>query len=764
VKYLPRVLRYLKPYWRLAAGSAALMVPTSVAILLMPWPLTILVDNVLGDQPLPGVIAPFLEFTAGDRSALAVFAVGAGLAVTLVSGGLNVLRHYVNTKLEQRVVLDFRSDLFRHAERLSIPYADQVSTGRLMYGINFEAAAAGGVIMTFEPLAQSALTIVGMVWISFHIDPMLALLSVAVVPLLYYCVGHYATHIQPKLLRVKGMEADALSIVHDAMGLLRVIVAFGREGHEVRRFRDQGQRAVEARIEVTVQQTLFTLAVSMITAVGTALVLAFGVHQALQGHLTAGQLLVVLSYVAAVYKPLEAISYTIGSLQDRLVGLQMAYHILDTEPVVRDQPGSVDVTVVHGRIRFESVSFGYPGRPDALRNITFEAGAGQAVAVVGPTGAGKTTLVSLIPRFYDPTEGRILLDGLEVRSIALASLRQHISFVPQEAILFSGSVADNIRYGRLAASDDEIVDAARAANAHEFISRLPSQYDTPVGERGVQLSGGERQRICIARAFLKAAPILVLDEPTSAVDSKTEGVILDALDRLMVGRTTFMIAHRLSTVRRADVILSLDRGELVEQGTRDELWERRGLYRELWDAQIADPPSDGQDGARSTRPAWPSPSAARTLYSVRWQDHDVPALMQPGAVHAIRVRLTNRGLLTWRAHEAGGDSPVRVAYHWIQMDGGECLMWEGLRTPLPHDAEPDDDIEVTRMHVEAPAAPGSYILQITLVHENVTWFEHAGAALLTVPVAIERHGGLPTSAASRLVAAHTESRHEVDEP
>lgn len=586
MRYFFRVLPYVRPYWGLGVISALVTVLTSLAGLASPWPLKILVDNVLGGHPLPPAVTAFLGPISGQPTALLVLVVVAGLGLALLQNGLNVVSNYANTALHQRIVLDFRCDMFRHAQQLSVPYHDQVSTGRLMYGINFEADASGGLVLAIQPLAESALTIVGMVWILVGIDPLLAVISLAIVPILYYSVGYYANRIQPQIMDVKGMEADALSIIHEAMQMVRVITAFGREGHEYRRYRDQGNLGVEGRIRITVRQTLFSLAVSMTTALGTALVMGFGAWHVLEGRLTVGDLLVVISYVHDVYKPLEAISYTVGSLQDRFVGLQMAFHIFDTEPTIQEDPDAVTVERSAGRVTFEDVSFSYPSRPTTLRDITFEAQPGQVVAVVGPTGAGKTTLMGLMIRFYDPDEGRVLLDGIDLRAMRLESLRAQISLVPQEPMLFSSTIGDNIRYGRLDASFDEIIQAAKDANAHDFITRLPEGYDTRVGERGAQLSGGERQRICVARAFLKDAPILILDEPTSSIDSRTEAVILDALDRLMEGRTTFVIAHRLSTVRHADLILTVDGGQLVELGTHDELIQRGGLYKQLYDVQI----------------------------------------------------------------------------------------------------------------------------------------------------------------------------------
>ena len=759
MKYVLRVLPYLRPYWMLAVASAVVIVLMSLSTVLAPWPLTILVDNVLGSQQLPPVLAVPLGGLADDRGALLVFAVVAGLLVTLVSGGLDVLGHYLNTKLEQRIVLEFRSDLLEHTQRLSVAYADQVSTGRLMYAINFEAAAAGRVIMAMEPLARGALAIIGMAWVSYQIDPWLALLSLVVVPLLYYAIGYYARHIQPRLMRVKGMEADALSITHDAVSMLRVVAAFVRERHELQRYREQSQKAVAGRVDVTVRQTVFSLVVNMTTAIGTALVLGVGASHALQGQITTGQLLVVLSYVGAIYKPLQDISYTLGSLQDQIVGLQMGFHVFDTQPLITDAPGAKSLDRAKGRITFEGVSFSYPGRVDTLRAVSFEAQAGQVVAVVGPTGAGKTTLMSLIPRFYDPSLGRVLLDGVDIREITIASLRDQISLVPQEPILFAGTIADNVRYGRLDATMDEIIQAATAANAHDFITRLPDQYDTHVGERGVQLSGGERQRICVARAFVKDAPILILDEPTSSIDSRTEAVILDALDRLMLGRTTFVIAHRLSTVRNADLVLVLDRSELVEQGTPEELLQRGGMYRELYDAQFGrradDAPgellaasapiqvrSDGAPGRVNGGPGLPDETApaespGRSAYAVDWLSYEIPEVMETGAEYRVTVTLRNAGDRTWHARpdEDGLANAVQLSYHWLHVEADESVIWDGRRTPLV-DVAPGAQVTLDDVLVTAPDEPDTYRLQLTLVHEAVTWFEHQGAATMTIPVTV----------------------------
>jgi ABC-type multidrug transport system fused ATPase/permease subunit len=604
VKHFLRVLRYVRPFGRLAALTGLLTVLVAAFGLLAPWPLKILFDSVLGSHPLPEPLMPILGPLADDRIALLVTVVAGGFLITLAENLLGVWNSYAQTKLEQGIILDFRSDLFEHAQRLSLAYHDRRKSGGLIYAINYQADSAAGLLMAVQPLVQSGLTIIGMFWITYRIHAQLALVSLLVVPILYYSVAYYMRHIDSRIREVKGLEGESLSMIHEAISMLRVIVAFGREPYEHRRFREHGKKAVEARVRVTVRQTAFSLAVNTTTAAGIALVLGFGVYQILQGRMTGGELLIVFAYVTSIYSPLEAISTTIGSLKERFISLEIAFDLLDERPDIRDRPGAVDLRSARGLVRFEGVSFGYRGRADTLREIDFEAEPGSVVGIVGPTGAGKTTLVSLIPRFYDPDAGRVLLDGVDLRGIRLESLRRHISVVLQEPLLFSGTIAENIRYGRLEATPDEIRDAARAANAHDFIEALPDGYSTELGERGARLSGGERQRISIARAFLKDAPVLILDEPTSSIDSRTEAVILDALDRLMAGRTTFMIAHRLSTIRSPDVILVLDGGRLVERGTPDELLARRGLYRQLWEIQSGREPLVGDDAPEDRLAAW----------------------------------------------------------------------------------------------------------------------------------------------------------------
>jgi len=582
----PRVLPYLRPHRRLAAGSLALVGASAAVTLLAPWPLAILVDVVLGGKPLPSLLGSLGGF---GRYELLIVAVIAGLIVTGLENGLAVLDNYVNTKLDQSMVLDLRSDMFRHAHRLSLAWHDNKRTGVLMYQINNQAASIGSITVSVPPLLQSVLTLAGMFFVVFRIEPTLALIALSVVPFIYYSAGYYARRIQPKVLRVRNLEGQSLTIVHEAMAMLRVIVAFGREQYEHRRFLTQGREAVDARVDLTVRQTAFSLVVAMTTALGTALVLGSGAWYVIQHRMTTGELLVVMGYIAALYKPLEQISHTLSSLQQQFISLRNALNLLETEPDIAERPGAPAIGPVAGSVAYEGVSFGYLGRQRTLTDVSFSVPAGARVAVVGPTGAGKSTLLHLLPRFYDPKHGRVLIDGHDVRDVQLHGLREQISIVHQEPLLFADTIGANIAYGRLDATEDDIVASARAANAHDFISALPKGYDTELGERGAQLSGGERQRISVARAFLKDAPILILDEPTSAIDSRTEAVILEALERLMEGRTTFMVAHRLSTVRDSDLILVVNQGRIVEQGRHEQLLARGGLYAELHEAQVGAP-------------------------------------------------------------------------------------------------------------------------------------------------------------------------------
>ena len=579
---MPRVLGYLRPHRKFAVISVFLTILLAAVALAEPWPLAFTVDTIIGDKPAPGWVEAIFGSGVG---ALIALAVGATLLLTLLSGVMTVWNEYLLTTVDQKMVLDLRSDMFKHAQKLSLAFHDTESKGILMYRINQQAAGMGQVVTSLPKVAQDVLTVGGMAYIAVKINPLLALLAMGTTPFIVYSTVYYTDRIEPRLYRVRGLGAVNLAIVYEAMAMIRVVLAFGTQGREFTRFRKQGEGFVDEVVKLTVRQTAFRLGVQLITSVGTAAVIGVGAYQAVNGQISAGELLVILSYIASAYQPLEDLTTTITNFQQQFIGLLMSFDLLDTKPGVEQKPGARSLERARGEIELEGVGFGYEGRADVLKDVSVHIPAGRAVAIVGPTGAGKSTLCSLPPRFYDPVEGSVRIDGHDVRDLQLHDLRSQFSIVLQEAQLFSGTIANNISYGKPHAPMEEIVEAAKSANAHDFIEALPEGYDTLLGEGGTKISGGERQRIAVARAFLKDAPILILDEPTSQIDSQTESVVLDALDRLMQGRTTILVAHRLSTIQGADQILVIDHGAVVQRGTHEELAERDGLYRQLWLAQ-----------------------------------------------------------------------------------------------------------------------------------------------------------------------------------
>jgi ABC-type multidrug transport system fused ATPase/permease subunit len=581
---LPRTRPYLAPY----RGTLIwLLVLTALAAglgLAEPWPLAVILNDVLHDQEPTGAVRAVFGSNPTTWVVL-VSMISARFLIIVAGNGFTVWNHFLGAKMEQNMVLDLRSDLFAHAQRLSLTFHDRRKTGALMSQINLQAASVGNVVMVIPPLLEAGLTLIGMFVISVLIDWEIALLAMLVLPFLFWSFNVYGRRIVPRLQRVQKLEWQSLSIVNEAMAMLRVIVSFGREDYEHERFREQGQTAVDERVKLTVSQSLYTLGVQTASAAGISLVMGLGAWHVIQGKISIGELIVLLTYITSVYQPLEQISGTVGMIHEQLVQFDSSLKLLDTEPEVVERPDAIDLGRARGRVTAEGVSFSYPGRGHTLSGVSLDARAGDRVAIVGHTGAGKSTLMSLLIRFYDPSAGRIEIDGVDVRDLELQSLRDQISVVLQEPLLFSGTIAENIRYGSLDGTQGQIEEAARAANAHEFVSRLPDGYETVLGEGGSHISGGERQRICVARAFLKDAPILILDEPTSSIDSKTEAVVLDSLDELMEGRTSFIIAHRLSTVRHADQILVMSEGRIVERGTHEELLRTGAVYHQLHEAQ-----------------------------------------------------------------------------------------------------------------------------------------------------------------------------------
>jgi ABC-type multidrug transport system fused ATPase/permease subunit len=521
-----------------------------------------------------------------------------------MAGVLDIAIEYVKTRINTGMNLRFAADLFNHLLRLSFKYHDQTTVGDSIYRVNSDTGFVSTMIWSnFRHVLTAVVTFAGMLWIVVRLDWQVALLALGVVPVQYISVGLYGRLFNEKAKRIKIMESKAQSFMQEALSCLRVVKAFGQEEREHGRAVDQRWRAVRARIHLDLQESIFSFALRFLSRIDRSAVLLLCAYHVFQGRLTIGSLLVVMTYVGQLQDPIDAIGGVLTDMQDSLVSAERVFEVLDVEPEIKDRPGAKALERVDGTVVFEDVSFGYDPSRQVVHRISFEARAGEVVALVGPTGAGKTTIASLLMRFYDPDSGRVTIDGEDLRDLSVQTLRDNVALVLQESVLFSGSIRDNIAYGRPGASLEEITEAAGFANAHDFISRLPDGYESPVGERGVRLSGGERQRIAVARAFLKNAPVLVLDEPTSSLDSRTEGVILDVLDRLMAGRTTFIIAHRLSTIRYADQILVLENGRIVESGVHDDLLLGKGLYSQLHRIQ------NGALRDRSFRePVWEKPS------------------------------------------------------------------------------------------------------------------------------------------------------------
>ncbi len=577
-----KVLRRLQPY-RLAFTVAVLQVLLiGVLELAKPWPLKVVVDNVLGHRPI-GV--PALG-SLSPRELLLV-ACGALVGVYALLGALSVSSNYASISVGQRMVNDFRSELYAHLARLSLAFHSRREVGDLLYRLTSDTFAIQTLTMNgFFPILTSMVLLGGMVVVMVRIDPLLTLAALVEVPFLFLAITRLSSRITALSTDARMKESAFWSMAQRTMGAIRVIQAFTTEEEEHGRFVERSSASLAANLRLYTFQSVYSAFVNVLIAVGTAVVLWLGASHVLDGTLTVGDVLVFTTYLASLYAPINSLTQTWGLIQGAKVGAERVFEILETQPDLPDGPRSLARGEVHGAVTFEDVHFGYDESRRVLKGVSFHARAGDLIALVGATGAGKTTLVSLIPRFYDPTAGRVLLDGIDVRDFQLRGLRQQVAMVLQQPLVFPTSVRENVAYGRPDATAAQIADAVRLAQLDDFLSRLPAGLDTIVGESGATLSGGEQLRITIARAILRDAPLLILDEPTAALDAETEARVMQGLERLMEGRTTFVIAHRLSTVRRADVILVLENGRIAEQGAFRELVARGGLFARLHRSQF----------------------------------------------------------------------------------------------------------------------------------------------------------------------------------
>jgi len=571
---------------REAAGLTVMLVLTLTAVglsLLAPWPLKIIVDYLLIDEPLPEQLE-WLEFVVlMPLSSALLLLVGATVMIFAATEATRIVKGYIERGVGDRIMYKLAADIFEHTQRLSLRYHDKHRTGDLVHRIAADAECARVILLGVAlPLLTAAVTVVLFVGVMWRLSPFLTLIAILASLPLPWLIRALEPRMSRASLQFQQTEGQLMALVEQSLSAMPIVQAFDRRPAEVARFHAVAAVGLTTYMRSIVTQLQFKIGVSSLSAVGTAAILLFGALEVMRGTQTVGSLLVFLAYLASLYAPMETMA-SVGSAFAQASGrARRVFDVLDSEEVVEERPGAVDLRKLPetgvGEVRFEHVTVGYEAGRPVLQDISLRARPGEVVAFVGRTGAGKSTLVSLLPRFLDPWEGRVTVGGQDIRDLTLSSLRSQIGLVLQDAFLLPLSVADNIAYGRPDATREEIVAAARAANADEFIRALPDGYDTVLGERGATLSGGQSQRLSIARALLKDAPILILDEPTSALDAETEALLLSALKRLVAGRTTFIIAHRLSTIRHADQIILLDQGRIAERGSHGELLSADGAY------------------------------------------------------------------------------------------------------------------------------------------------------------------------------------------
>jgi ABC-type multidrug transport system fused ATPase/permease subunit len=583
------VLGLLRPYrgW-LVIVLIAMLVETAMS-LAAPWPLKLVLDDALGKHKLPDWLAWAHDYgIASNTLGVALFAGLATLFIAAVAAAATYIDNYYTTSLGQWVANDVRIRIYEHLQRLSLGYYDSAETGALMSTITTDVATLKGFASSSTlAIVIDLMTIVFMLGLMFWLDWDFTLIVIAVTPFLLLFVMRFKRAVKDVTSIVRAKQSEIVAVVKEGLESTRAVKAFGRQDLEVAHLEAASHATVEAALKARQIKSVLSPVVSIVVACCTGIVLWRGTSLIVAGTMTVGALTVYLAYLTKFFKPVKDLASATSAIAQTTVALERIQNILSADDIIVERADATDPGRVRGAITFEHVAFGYGDGPPVLRDVSFTIEPGQVVGIVGPTGCGKSTVLSLIPRFYDPTGGRVLIDGAEVATYKLAALRAQIGFVLQETVLFRGTIRDNIAYGRPGASGEEVVAAAKVANADEFIGRMPHGYDSVVGERGDTLSGGQRQRIGIARAVIRNSPIMILDEPTAALDTESEHLVIEGLQRLMKGRTVIMIAHRLSTISDADKIIVLKDGIVAEEGSSDELIGRGGVYAELVHAASA---------------------------------------------------------------------------------------------------------------------------------------------------------------------------------
>ena len=565
-----RLLRYLRPYIPQTVMAVACMLLATSASLYVPWIVRDVIDGVLVNKDI-----------------LLLNAITAGIIVVFALRGFFVYgQNYLMAYVSQKIVIDLRETLFRHFQRLSVSYFDRSRTGKVLsYMTNDVGALQGALAQNVIELSTESLTLIGSLIAMFYLHWQLALLTLITVPLVAQAMKLFGAKLRKASGAMQQRAAEITSVLQEMIVSVRLIRLFVREDYETGRFMRENDNNFTAQMKAAQLSATLSPVIEFLAAIAVTVIIWYGGREVINGSLTSGSLIAFLVYAVNISNPVKRLGNVYGNIQRAVAAAERVFEVLDTLPEIEDAPDAIELPVVKGDVRFDRVSFEYRAGEAALKELSIEIPAGQILAIVGPSGAGKSTIANLLPRFYDPQVGTIFIDGTDIRKVTVRSLREQIAMVPQETILFNATIYENILYGRLDADREAVIEAAKAANAHEFITQLPEGYETQIGERGSQLSGGQRQRIAIARAILKNPRILILDEATSALDAESERVVQDALDKLMVGRTTFVIAHRLSTIQRADKILVMEKGRLIECGRHTELLDAGGLYCKLYSLQ-----------------------------------------------------------------------------------------------------------------------------------------------------------------------------------